>query len=114
MKHVTTIFTICCVSLLLLLTACDQKPAPLKTGVITKVVWTSDGKGWTGLYRGNMPEKPQPGQGGEYGVDIHGILYPSHLEVQFLGSSAARSQIIPFTQIVFLEFGDGSVPVGKP
>lgn len=113
MKTAKTLLSICCISLLLLLTACDHKPTSLKEGVITKVIWTTDGDGGkTGLYRGKMPEKPQPGQGGQYNVDMYGLLYPSHLEVKFVGSRD-RFQIIPFSQIVWLEFGDGGITVSK-
>jgi hypothetical protein len=113
MKIATTFFTIACASVLLLLTACGQKVAPLKEGVITKVVWASDEGGKTGLYRGKMPETPQPGQGGSYNVDMYGLLYPSHLEVRFVGSRDSRAQIIPFSQVVWLEFGDGGIAVSK-
>lgn len=106
MKSVPTVFGVCCGTVLSLLTACDQRPAPLKSGVITKVIWTTGGDGGkTGLYREKMPEKPPPGQGGSYDVDMVGLLYPSHLEVRFVGSQDGHSQIIPFGQIVWLEFG---------
>lgn len=99
---------------LLLLTGCDHKPAPLKEGVVTKVVWTTGGDGKTGLYREKMPETPRPGQpGGSYNVDMYGLLYPSHLEVRFVGTRDSHSQIIPFSQIVWLEFGDGGITVSK-
>jgi hypothetical protein len=78
-----------------------------------KVIWTTDGDGKTGLYRGKTPEKLQPGQGGSYSVDMYGLLYPSHLEVRFVGSRDSHSQIIPFRQIAWLEFGDGGITVSK-
>jgi hypothetical protein len=114
MKPFATFFTICCISLLVFLTACDQKSAPLKEGVITQVVWATDANTKTGLYREKMPDKPRPGQGGSYSVDMYGVLYPSHLEVRFIGSRESHSQIIPFSQIVWLEFGDGGITVSKP
>jgi len=114
MKPLTTFFTFCCVSILVLLTGCDEKQAPLKEGIITKVTWTPEANSKTGLYREKMPDKPQPGQGGSYGVDMYGVLYPSHLEVRLVGSRDSHSQIIPFSQIVWLEFGDGGITVGKP
>ncbi len=112
MKYSSIFLTLCCAFLLLLLTACGQKPVPLKEGVITKVVWAADANGKSGFYRGKMPEKPQPGEvGGSYNVDMYGLLYPSHLEVRFGGSGNSPSQIIPFSQIVWLEFGDGGITV---
>ena len=114
MKHPPLFSTFCCVFLSLLLTACGQKPVPLMEGVITKVVWAPDANGKTGLYRERMPEKLQPGQaGGSYSVDMSGLLYPSHLEVRFNGSRDSHSRIIPFNQIVWLEFGDGGIAVSK-
>jgi len=114
MKPLPIFFTFCCVSILVLLTGCDQKPRPLKEGIITKVTWMPEANSKTGFYREKMPEKPLPGQGGSYGVDMYGVLYPSHLEVRLIGSRDSHSQIIPINQIVWLEFGDGGITVSKP
>jgi hypothetical protein len=114
MKPLTTFLAFCCVFLLALLTGCDEKQAPLKQGIITKVIWAPEANGKTGFYREKMPDKPQPGQGGSYSVDMYGVLYPSHLEVRLVGSRDSHSQIIPFSQIVWLEFGDGGITVSKP
>ena len=54
-----------------------------------------------------------PGQGGSYGQDLYGVLYPSHLEVRFVGSRDSHVRIIPLSQIVRLEFGDGGVAKAK-
>ena len=85
------------------LAGCDQKPAPVKEGVIWKVVWSGTANSQTGLFRvKTMPTNSQPG--GEYGVEMSGKLYPSFLEIQRAGSS--HSQIIPMSQILQLEFGE--------
>jgi hypothetical protein len=110
----TTLLGTCCLSALIVLTACNNKPVPLKEGTITKVIWAADANNKTGLYREKMPDKPQSGQGGSYGVDMFGILYPSHLEVRFVGTRDSHSQIIPLSQIVWLEFGEGGIVVSKP
>jgi hypothetical protein len=112
-KHIT-LLGICCLSLLVLLAGCDKKPAPLKEGVITRVTWTPQPNSTTGFYREKMPDKIGQGQAGEYGMDMYGILYPSHLEVRFVGNRESRTQIIPLSQIIWLEFGDGGITVGKP
>jgi len=109
MKRIATIVAGCGICLSLLLTGCGRKPIPLKEGVIWKVIW-ADANNRTGLYREKMPDKLPPGQaGGSYGVDMHGYLYPGHLEVQFARTPDGHSQIIPFSQIVWLEFGDGGI-----
>src|SRR5262245_23588985 len=113
MKHSMTIFIIGCALVLPLFNACNQKPAALKEGVITKVVWPTEVNNKTGLYREKMPQQPRPGENGTFSVDMYGVLYPSHLEVRFVGSRDSHSQIIPFSQIVWLEFGDGGVTVSK-
>ena len=114
MKQSTTIFTFCCVSILVLSTGCDEKQTPLKEGIITRVTWTPEANSKTGLFREKLPDKPQTVQGESYGVDMYGVLYPSHLEVRLVGSRDSHSQIIPFSQIVWLEFGDGGITVEKP
>ena len=114
MKPITTLLAFCCVSILVLSTGCDGKQAPLKEGIISKVTWTPEANSKTGLYREKMADRPHPGQGGSYGVDMYGVLYPRHLEVRLVGRPDSHSQIIPFSQIVWLEFGDGGISVGKP
>lgn len=74
------------------------KARPIKEGVVWKVVW-SERNGQTGLFREKMPKQPQPGQGGEYGVDMYGILYPTCLEIRRRNRSNSQDQIIPFSQI---------------
>lgn len=106
-------FGICCLSLLILSVGCDKKPAPLKEGVITRVTWSTEPNSTTGYYRGKMPDKPLPGQGGLYGVDMYGVLYPTCLEVQFIGGQNPHSQIIPLNQIIWLEFGDDGIVLNK-
>lgn len=113
MNRITTIIAACSICLSLLATGCNRKPTPLKEGVVWKVIW-ADANNRTGLYREKMPNKLSPGPaGGSYGVDMHGLLYPGHLEIQFAGTPDGHSQIIPFNQILWLEFGDGGVVAGK-
>ena len=99
---------------LLALTGCDQSPKPLKQGVVWSVRWIGSSPSSTvteGLYR---TDKMNPQLGGSYGQDMYGVLYPSHLEVRFVGSRDSHAQIIPMSQIVWLEFGDGGVSVKHP
>ena len=102
-KHIA-LFGICAVLLSGFVTGCGQKkPAPIKEGVIWKVVWSETANAQTGLFRvKTMPTNSQPA--GEYGVDMRGALYPDFLEIQRSGSS--HSQIIPMRQILQLEFGE--------
>ena len=103
MKLLTTLGSICCVLLIGLLTGCGHKPAPIKEGVIWKVIWAETSNTQTGLFRvKTLPTNSVPA--GEYGVEMSGKLYPSFLEVQRVGSS--HSQIIPMSQILELEFGE--------
>ena len=88
------------------------KTKPLKEGIVLKVIW-SEGNDQTGLYRENMPEKPLHGQGGEYGVDMYGVLYPTCLEIRFPNRSDSHAQVIPFSRITWLEFGSGGVTIEK-
>ena len=102
-KHIT-LLGICCLSLVGVMTGCSQKPAPLKEGVIWKVVWSEDPNGQpngqTALFRAKM----LPSNIGEGGVDMYGKLYPDFLEIQRVGSS--HSQIIPLREVLELEFGE--------
>jgi hypothetical protein len=111
-KHIA-LLGICCLSFLVILAGCDKKPAPLKEGIVTRVTWTTEPNSTTGFYRGKMPDKPSPGQGGQYGMDMYGVLYPTCLEVRFVGSQDSHSQIIPLSQIIWLEFGDGGIVLDK-
>lgn len=88
------------------------KARPIKEGVVWKVIW-SEGHGQTGLFREEMPKHPQLGQGGEYGVDLYGVLYPTCLEIRRPNRSNSLVQIIPFSQITSLEFGSGGVTLDK-
>ena len=92
-----------------LFTACDQKPNAFKEGVINRVVWAPEPNSTSRLIRRKAPDNPEHREGGSYGVDMYGILYSNHLEVQYVGSPHPRSEIIPLTKIVFLEFGDGGI-----
>ncbi len=91
---------------------CDQSSKPLKEGVVWSVRWVESSTPAStvtdGLYR---TDKMNPQLGGSYGQDMYGLLYPSHLEVRFVGSRDSHAQIIPMGQIVWLEFGDGGVSV---
>ncbi|MBT5707542.1 hypothetical protein N8766_02660 [bacterium] len=62
----------------------------------------------SGSYR---TDKINPQFGGNYWMDMYGLLYPNHLEVRFVGSRDSCVQLIPLRQIVWLEFGDGGVPI---
>jgi hypothetical protein len=108
-----TLIGICLLSLTGLITGCGHKAAPIKEGVIWKVMWSPRANEVDGLYREKMLDKLQPGQGGQYGVDMVGALYPNFLEVRWVGSRHSPSQIIPLSQIVWLEFGDGGVDIHK-
>ena len=113
MKPLKTLVGIGYVLLLALLSACEKKPIPLKEGIIWRVVWSETQGTETGFYREKAPEKPQLLRGGAYSVDMYGFLYPSHLEVRLVGSRDSHSQIIPLSQIRWLEFGDGGVSIEK-
>ncbi len=108
-KHITLVSFICGL-LALDMMGCDRGPRPLKEGVVWSVRWiessTANSTSTAGLYR---MDKPNPTVGGTYGQDMYGVLYPSHLEIRFVGSRDSHSQIIPMSQIVWLEFGDGGV-----
>ena len=113
MKKLSTLFSICAF-IAVFLTGCDEKPAPLKEGVLWSVRWitssTADSVTTSGLHR---TEKMNPQLGGSYGQDMYGVLYPTCLEVRFVGSKESHAQIIPMSQIVWLEFGDGGVSIAK-
>ena len=103
MKPLTTLGGICCILFIGLLTGCDRRQAPVKEGVIWKVMWSESPITQTGLFRvKTLPTNSVPA--GEYGVEMSGKLYPNFLEVQRVGSS--HSQIIPMSQILELEFGE--------
>jgi hypothetical protein len=110
MKRSITLIGVCYLSLLGLLTGCSQKPAPLKEGIIWKVVWSEGPNTEASLFR---VKTPQPG-GGEYGIDMYGALYPDFLEVRRIGDPDSHFQIIPLREIIQLEFGDGGVSFSKP
>ena len=110
------LITLCSISafIAVFLTGCDEKPAPLKEGVLWSVRWitssTANSVTTSGLHR---TEKMDLQLGGSYGADMYGVLYPTCLEVRFVGSKDAHAQIIPMSQIVWLEFGDGGVSIAK-
>jgi hypothetical protein len=92
------------------LTGCGNKTAPLKEGVLWSVRWavptTGSGTSTFGLYR---TDKMDSRFGGTYGVDMYGVLYPTCLEIKYADTSNSNVQIIPLSQIVWLEFGDGGI-----
>lgn len=112
MKKIITLVCLFCGLLAGGLTGCEQADKPLKEGVVWSVRWiessTANSSTTAGFYR---TDKVTPGLGGSYGKDMYGLLYPSHLEVRFVGSRDSHAQIIPMHQIVWLEFGDGGVTV---
>jgi hypothetical protein len=95
------------------LTGCDHKPAPIKEGILTRVTWSSEPGNMTAFYRETPPAKLLPGQGGQYGVDMYGLLYPTCLEVRLVNSKDSHAHIIPLNQIIWLEFGDGGIVLNK-
>ena len=105
---IPVLFSVLCGLSLMFLAGCGQKPAPLQQGTIWKVVWSPEPNSKTGLYREKMPARPEP-TGGEYSVDMYGTLYPNVLILRRLGSPDSHVQIIPMSQIVRLEFGDGGI-----
>lgn len=100
--------------LMALFTACDQTPSALKKGVIESVVWAPELNSRISLFRRKVPDNPAHRVGGSYGKDMYGILYTSHLEVQFVDRLDGRSKIIPLSQIILLDFGDGGISFSKP
>jgi|GEM_PF-5709115 len=80
----------------------DDRPAPLKEGVIWKVEWSTGPNSWRTLWRMKLP--PNSAVGGESGVKMTGKLYPTFLEIQREGRS--RTEIVSLTQIRELEFGE--------
>ena len=99
-KHIA-LLGICCLSLVGFMTGCGHKPAPLKEGVVWKVVWSEEPNTQRALFR----VTPAPTNSfGEYGVDMHGKLYSDFVEIQRAGSS--HSQIIPLREVLELEFGE--------
>ncbi|MEO8429171.1 MAG: hypothetical protein ABI651_18935 [Verrucomicrobiota bacterium] len=110
-KHIARIGFFCGF-LALALTGCNQSPKPLKEGIVWSVRWiersTANSTSTTGLFR---TDKMNPQLGGSYGQEMYGVLYPSHLEVRFVGSRDSHAQIIPMSQVIGLEFGDGGVSV---
>lgn len=120
------------IALTLLFSGCDQKPsmtkeAPVKEGVIYKVVWSEKGPFHNGLFRDKQDTHQNVqtfdmGLTGEYGIDMYGALYPGFVEVRLIGgkdtyslngSKHASSLIIPVSQIVSLEFGTGGIAFQK-
>jgi hypothetical protein len=113
MKKLIRLFSICAFMAVFLI-GCNEKPAPLKAGVLWSVRWiessTAKSVSTSGLYR---TDQMNPLLGGSYGQDMYGVLYPTCLEVRFVGSKDSHAQIIPMSQIVWLEFGDGGVSIAK-
>ena len=89
------------------LTGCNQKPAPITEGTISELRWDAPDGGYT-LRR---VDKAIVGKKFRGDVDMYGVLYPTCLEVRFVGDS--HVQVIPMSQITWLEFGDGGVAIDK-
>jgi hypothetical protein len=89
-----------------------SKTKPIKEGTIWRVVWGEKEEN-CGLYREKMPNNPIIGKGGEYAVDMHGILYPTCLEIRYSDNRNPNSEIIPLSKIISLEFCSDSIPMDK-
>ncbi len=89
------------------LTGCNQKPTPITEGTISELRWDAPDGGYT-LRR---VDKAIVGKKFRGDVDMYGVLYPTCLEVRFVGDS--HVQVIPMSQITWLEFGDGGVAIDK-
>jgi hypothetical protein len=100
-KHIALI---CCIALAGFLAGCSEKPAPVKEGVIWKVVWTESPNTQNGLFREKTLPTNSAGPGGEYGVEMTGKLYSNFLEIERAGDPHTR--IIPLSEIRQLEFGE--------
>jgi hypothetical protein len=110
MRHCNILLAIGMVLTCALFSGCGHKAAALKEGIIWNVRWSvSDGTGSTRTYGFYRTDKVDPRFGGDYTQDMYGILYPTCLEVRFIGSHDDHAQIIPLNQIVWLEFGDGGI-----
>ena len=108
-KHIT-LLGVCAVLLSGFLTGCGHKPEPIKEGVISELRWNAPDGGDNG-YRLMRVDKARTGKQFRGNVDMYGVLYPTCLEVRFVGDSGSHVQIIPMSQIIWLEFGGGGVAI---
>ncbi len=84
------------------------QPVLLAEGIIWSVEFHGpDGK-TNGLARGSDAIMV-PGGNGSWNMDIYGRLYETHLEITYLNqpNSGLDAKIVPFSQIVRIQFGDG-------
>ncbi len=95
-----------------LLTGCNQKPTPITEGTISGLRWVAPSSG-DGEYTLSGVGKAIVSKQFRGDVDMYGVLYPTCLEVRFVGDSGSHVQIIPMSQIIWLEFGDGGVAIDK-
>jgi len=105
-KHIT-LLGVCAVLLSGFLTGCGHKPTPIQEGVISELRWNAPDGGYT-LRR---VDKAIVGKTFRGNVEMYGVLYPTCLEVRYVGDSGSHVQIIPMSQIIWLEFGDGGVAI---
>jgi hypothetical protein len=110
-KHIA-LLSIGCLALIGLLTGCDQKPAPFKEGRISELRWTAP-DGGDSTYTLRRVDKADGGSRFRAGVETYGVLHPTFLEVRFGQDRDSHVQIIPMSQIVWLEFGDGGRAIDK-
>ncbi len=92
------------------LTGCNQKPTPITEGTISGLRWVAPAGG-DGEYTLCGVGKAIVSKQFRGDVDMYGVLYPTCLEVRFVRDS--HVQIIPMSQITWLEFGDGGVAIDK-
>lgn len=110
-KHIT-LSGICCVLLPFFFLGCGQKQSVIKEGTISELRWTAPEVG-DSTYTLRRVDKADGGSRYRGGVEMYGILYPTCLEVRFGQDRDAHVQIIPMSQIGWLEFGDGGRAIDK-
>jgi hypothetical protein len=110
-KHIT-LLGVCAVLLSGFVTGCGHKPSPIKEGVISEVRWIAPDAGDT-TYMLRRVDKADAGTHFRGGVEMYGVLYPNCLEVRYGQDRDSHVQIIPMSQITWLEFGDGGRAIDK-
>ena len=93
------------------LAGCGQKQAAIKEGVISELRWTAPDVGDS--YTLRRVDKADAGIRFRAGVEMYGVLYPTCLEVRFGQDRDSHVQIIPMSQIIWLEFGNGGRAIDK-
>jgi len=111
MKKIT-LLGIWCVLLSSFATSCSQKPAAFTEGIISEVRWAVSDMGGT-TYTLRRVDKADAGTQYKGGVEMYGVLYPGCLEVRFGKDRDSHVQIIPLSQITWLEFGEGGRAMDK-